>query len=182
MEMPVESELVEPGSKIRVEFALEDENGSGVQADKDSFDVIVGFGQLLARIETALLGMRLGETVTLTLAAEEAFGKRDPCKIIEFDRDEFPPDVVAGDHFEAEQQDGTILVLRILEVLQDGVVVDLNHPLAGQKVHLALTVRQVRPATKSELDAMLASEKRTATFELDALLPPQSLLRGRTER
>jgi len=176
------NDIVKSGSKIRVDFALSDEDGVVVQADKRSFEVIIGFGQLLPQIESVLTGARSGETRELRLKAHEAFGERDPEKIIEFDREEFPEDVAPGDHFEAEQTDGTILVLAVIEVLKDAVVVDLNHPLAGQNVSLHLTVVELRPANQSELDEAKSERNRSKRTVLDILLPPESLLRGRSER
>jgi len=182
MDIPQEDEIVKPGSKVQVDFTLADAEHASIQTDKSSFDVVVGFGQLLPQIEATLMGLRIGESRTLELKAHEAFGERDPGKIVEFDRDEFPEDVAAGDHFEAEQEGGSIIVLRVMEVLPDGVVIDLNHPLAGQSVFLTFTVREVRPATQIELDATSIQEKQTEVSKLDALLSPQSLLRGRNER
>ena len=182
MDTPNSYDLVRPGSKIRVDFALSDEEGVVAQTDKNAFDVVIGFGQLLPKIETLLLGARKGETKVLQLNAAEAFGERDPSKIVEFDRDEFPKDVTAGDHFEAEQEAGAILVLRVVEVLDDAVVVDLNHPLAGQNVSLSLTVVELRPATQSELEIAKSQKNRTPTGGLDILLAPESLLRGRKQR
>jgi len=182
MDIPQEDEIVKPGSKVQVDFTLADAEHASIQTDKSSFDVVVGFGQLLPQIEATLMGLRIGESRTLELKAHEAFGERDPGKIVEFDRDEFPEDVAAGDHFEAEQEGGSIIVLRVMEVLPDGVVIDLNHPLAGQSVFLTFTVREVRPATQLELDATSMQEKQTEVSKLDALLSPQSLLRGRNER
>ena len=182
MDIPQEDEIVKPGSKVQVDFTLADAEHASIQTDKNSFDVVAGLGQLLPQIEATLMGLRIGESRTLELKAHEAFGERDPGKIVEFDRDEFPEDVAAGDHFEAEQEGGSIIVLRVMEVLPDGVVIDLNHPLAGQSVFLTFTVREVRPATQIELDATSIQEKQTEVSKLDALLSPQSLLRGRNER
>ena len=174
--------LVTPGSKIRVEFVVADEAGIVVQTDKNAFDVVIGFRQLLPQIEGILIGARIGQTKSVRLQAREAFGERDPAKIIEFDRDEFPSDVAAGDHFEAEQEDGTILVLRVMEVLDDAVVVDLNHPLAGQCISLRLTVAESQPATQAELDEAKSQQKEVGSGELSALLAPERLLRGQQRR
>jgi len=174
--------LVTPGSKIRVDFVVADEAGIVVQTDKNAFEVVIGFRQLLPQIEGVLIGARIGQTKTVKLQSREAFGERDPAKIIEFDRDEFPADVAAGDHFEAEQEDGTILVLSVMEVLHDAVVVDLNHPLAGQCVSLRLTVAESLPATEAELEEAKSLQNADRADELGALLSPERLLRGQQRR
>jgi FKBP-type peptidyl-prolyl cis-trans isomerase SlyD len=182
MDPTIEHSIVEAGCKIRIDFTLLDEEHATVQTDKASFEVVMGFGQLLPKIEAVLMGARMGETRTVKLKPREAFGDRDPAKIVEFDRDEFPEDVAPGDHFEAEQEDGGIVVLRVMEVLSDGVVIDLNHPLAGQSVSLALTVMDIRPASQDELETAQSQRKEAEGGRLSNLLAPESLLRGRTER
>src|SRR5690606_5548774 len=83
---------------------------------------------------------------------EEAFGKRDLDKILEVARDEFPPDVSPGDEFDAEDADGGSVTLVVLDVDADRVVIDANHPLAGQTVTLQLQVEAVRPALMAEIE------------------------------
>ena len=174
--------LVAPGSAVEVTFTLRDEEGSLVQTDQDSFNVIIGSRRLLPQIETGLLGLHVGEHRTIRLKPNEAFGHRDAAKVIEFDRDEFPSDVRQGDHFEAEEENGGVLVLRILDVQADHVRVDLNHPLAGQTSEFELLVTSIRRATEQELEAATAPEKSQTSKERDALLPVGRLLQGRNQR
>ncbi len=122
----LDDEVVEPGKVIQVDICLRDEEGLNVQTDQESFDIIVGVGQLLPKIENALIGLRSGDRQSIRLRPQEAFGEWDAAKIIDFDRDEFPTDVAAGDHFEAEQTEGGVLVLRIIEVAASYVRVDLK--------------------------------------------------------
>ncbi len=170
------------GKLVQVDFLLRDADGINVQADQDSFSAVIGSGQLLPRIEGALIGLSVGERATLRLQPKEAFGDRDAAKVIEFDRDEFPPDVAAGDHFEAEQDGGAVVVLRIVEVQPEFVKVDLNHPLAGQFVELEFFVRNVREAGKHELSDMKAQANSPTMGTSADLMPVGRLLRGRPGR
>ncbi len=174
--------LVAPGNAVEVSFTLRDEEGTLVQTDQESFNAVVGSRQLLPQIELGLLGLHVGERKKIRLKPSEAFGHRDAAKIVEFDRDEFPPDVGQGDHFEAEQESGGVLVLRILEVQADHVKVDLNHPLAGQTIELDFIVTGIRPATEQELNAAKVAEESQISPKHGALLPVGRLLRGRNER
>ena len=161
---------------------LRDADGINVHADQDSFSAVIGSGQLLPRIEGALIGLSVGERATLRLRPSEAFGERDAAKVIEFDRDEFPPDVAAGDHFEAEQDGGAGVVLRIVEVRPEYVKVDLNHPLAGQFVELEFCVRNVGEPGKQELADMQPQANSPCTGTSTDLMPVGRLLRGRPGR
>jgi FKBP-type peptidyl-prolyl cis-trans isomerase 2 len=176
------AETVAIGKLVQVDFILRDAEGLNVQADQSSFSVVIGSGQLLPRIEGALIGLGVGDRATLKLQPNEAFGQRDAAKVIEFDRDEFPSDVVAGDHFEAEQDGGAVVVLRIVEVQPEFVKVDLNHPLAGQLVELEFFVRGIRQADKQELFDAQAPAKTPDDSPSIGLMPVGRLLRGRPGR
>lgn len=115
--------------------------------------VVAGMGQMLPKVEAALDGRRAGERLELVLGLEDAYGPRNAQRIIEVDRGDFPEDVHPGDRFELENLEGDILVVHVLDVQPDCVVLDTNHPLAGQEVKFALEIQEVRPATPDEIAA-----------------------------
>jgi FKBP-type peptidyl-prolyl cis-trans isomerase SlyD len=128
----------------------------------------------------------VGDVVTISLAPKEAFGHRDPARVLEVSSDDFPPDVQPGDRFEVENEDGGILVLSVLEVGEGFVVVDSNHPLCEQTVKLVVTVLEVRPATEEELSAALSEAEEAAAAAAgdganlsSPLVPLERLLKGR---
>lgn len=114
---------------------------------------VFGMGQLLGPVEQALEGRRAGEVVEVRLGEKDGFGARDPRRILEVDRAEFPPEVSPGDRFEVENLEGGVLVLQVLDVGSDLVVVDTNHPLSGQEVKFLVEIQEVRPASSEELEA-----------------------------
>jgi FKBP-type peptidyl-prolyl cis-trans isomerase SlyD len=183
---------VGPDTFVTLSYSVFDAEGD-VVADQSQLSCVFGRGQLLPAIEHVLDGMSAGERRTLTLKARDAYGKRDPKAVIEVDRDEFPEDVAPGDRFEMENEAGGLLVLQVLDVGPDSVVVDLNHPLAGQDIRVELHVHEVRPATTSELAEAESMLEEQAALEAEAfsagLLPDgptpglvsvESLLRGRS--
>jgi FKBP-type peptidyl-prolyl cis-trans isomerase SlyD len=95
-------------------------------------------------------------------------------------REEFPPDVSPGDRYELEREDGSEVVARILAVADDVVVVDLNHPLAGQRVRFEVEVLEARAATPEELqiaESQLLGEEEGALDASEGLIPVAGLLR-----
>ena len=101
-------------------------------------------------------------------------------------RDEFPSDVAEGDVFDADEDDGPDapggkVLLRVLEVTPETVILDRNHPLAGQKVRFDVEVLEVRPAEEAEILAAEAAVLAEGAEE-PALIPVASLLRGGTRR
>jgi FKBP-type peptidyl-prolyl cis-trans isomerase 2 len=175
-------ESVAIGKWVQVDFILRDAEGRNIEADQRSFTAVIGSGQLLPQIEDGLIGLGVGDRTILKLQPNEAFGQRDAAKVVEFDRDEFPPDVVAGDHFEAEQDGGAVVVLRIVDVQPEFVKVDLNHPLAGQRVELEFLVTEIRQADEQELASGQSEEKTPDESTSMGLLPVGRLLRGRPGR
>jgi FKBP-type peptidyl-prolyl cis-trans isomerase 2 len=74
-----------------------------------------------------------------------------------------------------------MVLLRVLEVTPDSVILDRNHPLAGQKVRFDVEVLEVRPAEESEISAAEAALSVEGPAE-QSLIPAASLLRGGTRR
>ncbi|HZO16663.1 MAG TPA: peptidylprolyl isomerase [Polyangiaceae bacterium] len=131
-------------------YRLFDDQGRLV--DKRSLGYVHGYAQILPGLEAGLEGARSGERRRLTLEPEDAFGEHDPEGVLEVDRDELPGAVRPGDEVTAESPDGTVVVWRVLEVRPEVIVVDVNHPLAGQKVRFEVEIREVRPATDAEIE------------------------------
>jgi len=174
-----------PGIVASLDYALFDAEGELVEASEPDAPLVllVGYGEAAPALEHALEGLSRGESREITLSPEDAFGPRDPEAIIEVDRAELPPDVQPGDEFAAERDDGTgAAVLKVLEVTEDVVVVDTNHPLAGQRVKLRIAVRAVRPAAAEELARATERLTRGDGVSPAPLLPAERLLRrGRGE-
>jgi FKBP-type peptidyl-prolyl cis-trans isomerase SlyD len=137
-------------------------------------------GGLLPGSERALEGKREGDTLEVVLPPSEAFGKRSSKGVLEVDREEFPPDVHAGDRFELENEDGGLLVAHVLDVQDEIVLIYTNHPLSDQEVRFRIEVREVRPATSEEISAQEALMNEDTQF-LRADVPdisPGRLIRG----
>ena len=99
---------------------------------------------------------------------------RNPDAQVEVLRSEFPEDVAAGDCYEAEDEDGRPVLLQVLEVTDEGVLVDSNHPLAGQTLRfevegwvdggVSVTVKSIEAGTST--DTALLSTYCTVTLWL----------------
>ncbi|HLV66794.1 MAG TPA: FKBP-type peptidyl-prolyl cis-trans isomerase [Polyangiaceae bacterium] len=172
---------VGPGTWVRVRYVARDADGELVEDTAQESSYVHGRGVLLPALEAALENRASGDHVRVTLRPEDAFGPRRQEAILELDRDELPAEVAAGDRYEAETADGLLVVLRVLEVRDDAVVVDSNHPLAGQRITFEIDVLEVRPATDAELRA---AERAAEGLESASgpLIPVASLLRGTPRR
>lgn len=175
-----------PGVWARLRYRVFDAEGEALEPDAVEMGCVFGYGALLPALETALQGKAEGARCSVELASKDAFGKRDPTLCLEVLREEFPPDVAPGDRFDAERDDGTPLVLQVLEVSETGVVLDLNHPLAGQRVRFDVEVLEARPASEEELalaEARLEEEPENGPGEeMAPLIEPARLLRRGSRR
>ncbi len=171
---------------VRLRVVIHDAEGAPVQDEPSEASFVFGFGALVPALEAALEGAPEGARKSITLRPEDAFGARDPKAVLEVLRDEFPDDVAEGDVFDADEDDGPDapggrVVLRVLEVGPETVILDRNHPLAGQKVRFDVEVLEVRPAEDDEIFAAEAAVAERPEAE-EPLIPAASLLRGGTRR
>jgi FKBP-type peptidyl-prolyl cis-trans isomerase SlyD len=159
---------VGPDTVVTMAYVARDEDGEPVeQGPSEPISAVFGYGQLLSAIERAAQGLVAGDRVTIELEPADAWGDWDPAGVIEVDRDEVPRDAAPGDVFEAEHEDGPVLLLKVLDVRDTTVVLDTNHPLAGQRVSIELEVRGVRPATDAELERARAAAGAAARVSFD---------------
>jgi FKBP-type peptidyl-prolyl cis-trans isomerase SlyD len=168
-----------PGTVVSFRYALFDAEGELVEegASEAPVTVLLGYGDAAPALERALSGLSAGDEREAVLDPDDAFGRRDPEAVIEVDRAELPADIERGDELTADRDGGGAVTLKVLEILDDIVVLDTNHPLAGQRVRLKLSVDAVRPASAEELGQ---AEGRLARAEESAsgpLLPVERLLR-----
>lgn len=178
---------VGPGMVVALSYALFDAEGERVeQSEPDApLELLIGYGDAVEALEQGIQGLSVGESREVTLSPDAAFGRRSPDAIIEVDRADLPEDVAPGDELAADREDGEgAVLLKVIEVLDDIVVLDTNHPLAGQRIRLAVQIQAIRPASADELERAAERLLREAEeAEVGPLLPAERLLkRGRGER
>ncbi len=130
-----------PGMWARLGYQVFDEEDALVETNENELSVLIGYGVLFPELEDQLDGLSEGQSRTVHLKPEHAFGERNPEAQVEVDRADFPEDVAAGDCYEAEDEAGRPVLLQVLDVTEEGVLVDSNHPLAGQTLRFEVTAR-----------------------------------------
>ena len=113
-----------------------------------------GYDGIFPAVEEALHGKSVGDTCTITLQPEDAFGEYDEQLIIVEPRKLFPPTVEVGMQFEGspEGHEDDSILYTVTEIADDKVIVDGNHPLAGQTLHFKCEITDVRQASKEETE------------------------------
>jgi FKBP-type peptidyl-prolyl cis-trans isomerase SlyD len=112
-----------------------------------------GHKQIVPGVEHAVEGLESGTSLEIVVPPEEAYGHRDAAGVFVVPRAAFPvgEDVGPGMMFSAQRPDGRTLNFRVIEANSDLVLVDTNHPLAGETLHISVQVHEVRDATAEEL-------------------------------
>lgn len=122
-------------------------------SDKDAIQFLQGHRNIIPGLESELSGMKLGESKKVVVSPEGGYGEVDEEQIEEVAREDFPPDVEpeVGMELGMKDEEGHQLYGRILEIEDDHIVMDFNHPLAGKELHFDVKVVSLRNATPEEL-------------------------------
>ncbi len=121
---------------VRVHFEgfLEDGTIFGSTTGEEPFEFTIGQKHMLPGFENAVIGMQKGDTKTITLAPEEAYGFPKKELVHAMDRSSFPReiDLEIGKRLRVRNQDGKYTVVAIKDVTEDKIIIDENDPLAGK--------------------------------------------------
>ena len=130
-------------------------NVEGKIIDKNHEPIVYlhgGYDNILPAVELALTGKSVGDSVSVTMAPEEAFGEFDPAMVREEEIGLFPPDIEVGIMFETrDPETEETLQFRVTAIDAGRVTVDGNHPLAGMTIRFEATVLDVRAASSEEI-------------------------------
>ncbi len=112
-----------------------------------------GVGMMIPKFEEELNGLTTGDTKSFTIAPEEGYGEADPNAIAQlplemFSESGLPP---VGAMLPLTDDQGNQFRAVVVEVNENAVVADLNHPMAGKTLHFDVEVVATRPATEEEL-------------------------------
>jgi FKBP-type peptidyl-prolyl cis-trans isomerase SlyD len=141
---------------VSLEYTLQLDDGEVIDTsqDQEPLEYLQGRGQIVPGLEQAVYGMAVGEKMDVVVAAADGYGERDPDAYEMVDRDVFPADMNLEPGMGLRMRDvkGQALVAYVEEVRPDGVVLDFNHPLAGETLHFNVQIAGLRSATSEELE------------------------------
>ncbi|MBN2803974.1 MAG: peptidylprolyl isomerase [Deltaproteobacteria bacterium] len=140
---------------VEIDYTLTDQTGKVVDKSEPGSPLgfIYGQGQIIPGLEKAIAGMGVDESKNVVVPPSEGYGDVSEEMFQEIPKDNFPSDstLTAGQEFQANTPHGVMRFV-IHEIKDDAIVVDLNHPLAGQDLHFDVKIVTVREATDDELN------------------------------
>jgi FKBP-type peptidyl-prolyl cis-trans isomerase SlyD len=144
-------DVVKEGSIVALEYTLTDESGNVIESSKGKNPMVYvhGQGQIVPGLEKALTGMKVGEQKTVIVKPEEGYGQVNPQAFQELPKENFPAEALkVGATLVAQSKDGVPIRMRVHEIKDKTVIVDLNHPLAGKTLTFNVKVSEIKTASK----------------------------------
>ena len=120
-----------------------DDDGCGCETGP--MELTIGAEDFFSQIEEALVGMAPGEKKTVTIPAEDAFGEYDEDEVFSISRDQLTGDIVpeVGMELELTGDDDEPVEVTVVEVTDDTLTVDANHPLAGEDITYEIELLEI---------------------------------------
>jgi FKBP-type peptidyl-prolyl cis-trans isomerase SlpA len=139
---------VKENNTVKVNYTGKLSNGQVFDSSegKEPLEFTLGQGQLIPGFEKGLIDMKLKEKKTITIDKEEAYGKINDDLIQEVNKNQLPQDMTpeVGMGLVSKSPDGQEMNLRVVEVKEESVVIDGNHPLAGKDLIFDLEVVAIK--------------------------------------
>lgn len=135
------------GDKVKVHYTGKFEDGTvfDTSNERGPLEITLGSHDVIPGVENAVEGMQEGEKKQVTVPCEEGYGQHDEQQVLDVPKDKLPDDVEPqeGMVLEGQTQDGNTIRLQVVEVAEDTVKVDANHPLAGKTLVFDLELAEV---------------------------------------
>jgi FKBP-type peptidyl-prolyl cis-trans isomerase 2 len=137
-----------PGDTVRVNYrgTLSDGTEFDSSEGREPLEFTVGSGQVIAGFDGAVLSLEPGDSVTVTIPAAEAYGDHDDEGLQQFPLDAFPSAPEVGWAVELSGPEGQRVPAVVVEVGEEFVTLDFNHPLAGQDLTFEIELVEVTEA------------------------------------
>lgn len=134
------------GDLVRVHYkgTLTDGTVFDSSEGREPLEFTLGQGMVIPGFEAAVTGLEVGGSVTKTIPAVEAYGPVREEMLVKIPKDQFPDDmpIELGQELQL-QGPGGVLVAQIVEIDEEGVVLDANHPLAGEDLTFSITLDSI---------------------------------------
>lgn len=144
--------IAKKDDRVKVHYTgrLDDGTVFDSSRDRETLEFVVGKHSVIAGFENEVEGMSIGETKTVRIPRENAYGTWKEELIVKVPRDKFPPHITPdlGLHLQLTQPGGSILNVLVTEVTEEMIILDANHPFAGKDLTFDIELLEVIPSQK----------------------------------
>jgi len=140
---------------VSIHYTLTNKAGEKLDSSigAEPLNYLHGAGNIIPGLENALSDSSVGDKLTVTIEAADAYGERNEEQIQTVSKEMFQgiDNIEVGMQFQADSSSGPAVVT-IKKVDGDDVTIDGNHPLAGEQLTFEVEVMDIRPATETEME------------------------------
>ena len=140
------------GDKVKVHYEGKLSSGETFDSSqgREPLEFTVGSGQVIKGFDEGVKGMKVGDKKTVEIGQDDAYGRTDEDALFEFPKSQFPADVQpqVGMQLMMNNGAGQSFPVVIKEVKEDSVVLDANHPLAGQDLVFNIEMVEITPTSR----------------------------------
>jgi FKBP-type peptidyl-prolyl cis-trans isomerase SlyD len=142
---------------VSLDYVLTLDDDSEIdRSEKDvPLEYLHGFKNIVPGLENELKGLTVGDEKVVVVQPGLGYGERDPDGLAEYPRNNFPANVnleVGEPIMMRDKESGESFQAYVTEVRTDTVLLDFNHPLAGETLHFQIRIAGLREPTSEELD------------------------------
>jgi len=135
------------GDTVKVHYTgrLDDGTVFNSSENRQPLEFKIGEGQVIAGFEEAVIGMDKGDSKTIKIHADKAYGPHREDMVIEVDRDKLAADKVPkkGELWQISRDNDDPIIVMVVDVSDDKVTLDANHPLAGEDLTFEIQVEEI---------------------------------------
>ncbi len=140
-------EQAKNGDTVKIHYTgkLEDGTTFDSSIDRDPLEFTVGKGEIIPGFEQAVVGMKPGESKSVEISADKAYGQHHDELVTQVEREKIPSDIdmKAGEQLQLQSPDGRKTLVTVTEVTDSSVTLDANHPLAGKDLSFDIKLMEI---------------------------------------
>ena len=141
---------------VEMHYTLKNDAGEIIDTSKgkEPMPFIQGHGHIIPGLETALEGLKIGETCDVSIEPEDAYGVHHEEAIQEIPKEALQgiDKIEVGMELQSQDEQGNPFIVHVEKINEETVTINANHPLAGETLHFNVSIENVREATKDELE------------------------------
>lgn len=138
---------VKEGDRVKVHYTGKLEDGTVFDSSRDGtpLEFTVGKAELIKGFDRGVVGMSAGESKTVKISAEDAYGPYNKERVFEFNRDRSPQDFdpPIGQQVHMQRADGQLVVVTVIDKSDKSFTMDSNHPMAGKNLTFDITLVEI---------------------------------------
>ncbi len=144
---------------IQYSASIGDEIIDNNMEDAEPLFFMFGHGQMMPGLETRITEMNIGDSAVLEIPCAEAYGEHQPEAIQTVPKEHLAHlDLHEGLVLQGQGENGEPVMVMVKEINDDTVIMDHNHPMAGQDVSFSVTIKDIRDPSEDELSMGIAAE------------------------